>query len=168
MTRFVCSVLFLAVVLAAVPLRAANKPDPATGPKNVRVWTNGDLEALHGLGLISIVGTAVEEGTASDTAAQPSPIIHDQQWYSEQSEQLRAELERRTPQLQHYLQDLEDARTLRAVAGGIDLSETDVAITPQAGIEILQRRVDALQEKLDALEDQARRDGIPPGVLRGE
>lgn len=39
---------------------------------------------------------------------------------------------------------------------------------PDAGIEILQRRVHETQNELDALEDLVRHNGIPPGTLRGQ
>jgi hypothetical protein len=66
------------------------------------------------------------------------------------------------------MQILEDARSLTKMTGGINLDEGDVAITPQAGIEILQHRVGEEQARLDALEDMARRHDIPPGALRGQ
>jgi hypothetical protein len=46
--------------------------------------------------------------------------------------------------------------------------KADVGITPEAVIEILERRVKEVQTELDALEDLARRRGIPPGTLRGK
>jgi hypothetical protein len=66
------------------------------------------------------------------------------------------------------MQALEDAQSLRKMTGGINLDEGDIAITPEAAIEILQRRVGEEQARLDALEDMARRDDIPPGALRGQ
>ncbi len=54
------------------------------------------------------------------------------------------------------------------MTGGINLDGGDTGITPDASIEILQRRVDEIQSELDALEDLARHNGIPPGTLRGQ
>jgi hypothetical protein len=54
------------------------------------------------------------------------------------------------------------------VTGGLNLDYGDIGITPDAGIEILQRRAYEIQSKLDALEDLARHNGIPPSTLRGE
>ena len=95
-------------------------------------------------------------------------ITHDRQWYAEQSAKLHAELQRRETQLRQYRQALEDARSLRTTTGGINLNEGDIAITPEAGIEILQRRVREEQAELGALEDLARRHDVPPGALRGQ
>jgi hypothetical protein len=53
------------------------------------------------------------------------------------------------------------------VTGGINLEGGDIGITPDAGIEILRQRVQDTEGDLNALEDLARRDGIPPGTLRG-
>jgi hypothetical protein len=81
---------------------------------------------------------------------------------------LRDELEYRQSQLRQYQQAIDDARNLRESTGGIDLVGEDFAITPEAGIEILQQRVREEQEKLDDLEDLARRNDIEPGTLRGQ
>ena len=54
------------------------------------------------------------------------------------------------------------------MTGGINLDEGDIGITPEAGIEILQQRVNEAQTEFDALEDLARRNDIPPGTLRGQ
>ena|SRR5215469_8433926 len=166
MTRHTSISFCLALVSAAIPLRAANRPHAARNRRNSTVWTNDDLEKLHDLGLISIVGRTDKERSASEPALVPYAITHDRQWYAEQSAKLHAELERRETQLRQYRQALEDARSLRAT-GGINLSEDDIAITPEAAIEILQRRVREEEAKLDALEDLARRNGVPPGALRG-
>jgi len=168
MTRHPSIFFCLALVSAAIPLRAANRPHAERNRQDRAVWTNDDLEKLHGLGLISIVGPTDKKGSASETALGPYVIIHDRQWYAEQSAKLHAELERRETRLRQYRQALEDARSLRTTTGGINLNEGDIAITPEAGIEILQRRVREEQAELDALEDLARRHDVPPGALRGQ
>ncbi|HET8925334.1 MAG TPA: hypothetical protein VFN26_20295 [Candidatus Acidoferrum sp.] len=168
MTRHTCILVCLAFVSAAIPLRAVNRPHAGTAKQNSVAWTNDDLEKLHDLGLISIVGPTNEEVSASETGVGPYVMTDDRQWYAKQSAELHAELERRATQLRQYLQALEDARSLRKMTGGVSLDEGDIAITPEAGIEILQQRVGAQQAKLDALEDLARRRDIPPGVLRGQ
>jgi hypothetical protein len=152
----------------AIPLRAANKPRAGTESRNPVVWTNDDLEKLHSLGLISIVGRMDEEQLASASAPAPYVETQDPEWYAEQAAQLRDELERRRAQLHEYQRALEDARSLRETTGGIDVDEGDIGITPEAGIEFLRQRLNEAQMGLDALEDLARRKDIPPGTLRGE
>jgi hypothetical protein len=132
------------------------------------VWTNDDLEKLHRLGLISIVGRIDEERPTPASAPGPYVKTQDPEWYAEQAAKLRDELEYRQAQLREYRQALDDARSLRESTGGINLVGEDFAITPEAGIEILQQRVEEAQAEFDDLEDLARRNDIPPGTLRGQ
>ena len=55
MIRHLCISVCLALVSAAIPLRAANRSHAGTDSQNTVVWTNDDLEKPHSLGLISIV-----------------------------------------------------------------------------------------------------------------
>ena len=152
----------------AIPMRAANKPRAGTDSRKPVVWTNDDLEKLHSLGLISIVGRTDEEQLTSASAPAPYVETQDPEWYAGQAAQLRDELERRRAQLHEYQKALEDARSLRETTGGINVDEGDIGITPEAVIEILQHRVNETQAELDALQDLARRNDIPPGTLRGQ
>ena len=92
----------------------------------------------------------------------------DPEWYAVQAAELSEELERRQTQLREYRQAIDDARSLRKTTGGINLDEGDIAITPEAGIEILERHVNEVQTEINELEDLARRHDIPPGTLRGQ
>ena len=168
MTRHLYAALTLGLISVAIPLRAANRPHAGTDGQNTVVWTTDDLEKLHALGLISIVGQTDEERPTSAPAPGPYVRIQDPDWYAEQAAKLRDELERRQAQLREYRQALEDTRTLRKMTSGINLDEGDVGITPQAGVETLQRRVNEAQTEFDALGDLARRHGIPPGTLRSQ
>ena len=152
----------------AIPARAANKPRAGTDSQKIKVWTNDDLEKLHDVGLISIVGQVDEETSISESASRDYEITQDPEWYAEQAATLRAELEYRQAQLREYRQALDDARNLRESTGGINLVGEDFAITPEAGIEILQQRVMEERARLDDLEDLARRNDIEPGTLRDQ
>jgi hypothetical protein len=90
----------------------------------------------------------------------------DPEWYAEQAARLRDELERRRAQLDGYRQAIEDERSPKTMAGGIDLGGSDIGVTPEAGIEILKQRVMEEQARLDDLDDLARRNDIEPGTLR--
>jgi hypothetical protein len=153
---------------ARLPSRAANRPHAGSDSRNTVVWTNDDLERLHDLALICIVGRINEETPKSESLPQPYVKTQDPVWYAEQAARLRGELERRQAQLRGYQQALEDAQSLRKTTDAINLDEGDIGITPEAGIEILQQRVDKTQTVLDALEDLARHNDIPPGTLRGQ
>ena len=158
----------LGFVAVTIPLRAANRPHVATDSQNGMVWTNDDLERLHGLGLISIVGQIDQEESKPATARSEYVKTQDPEWYAEKSARLRDELERRRAELDRYRQAIEDARSLETATSGIDLDGGDVGITPQAGIENLQQRVSETETQLDGLEDLARRNYMPPGLLRGQ
>jgi hypothetical protein len=170
MNRYpVCSLaISMTLSILATPLRAASKPRAGTDGQSPVVWTNDDLARLHSFGLISIVGQSDEERPTSASAPVGYAKTQDPAWYAEQAAKLRDELQRRRAQLSGYRQALEDARSLKTTTGGINLDDGDIGITPEAGIEILQRRVNEAQTELDALEDLARRNDIEPGTLRGQ
>jgi len=73
----------------AIPMRAANKPRAGTDSRKPVVWTNDDLEKLHSLGLISIVGRTDEEQLTSASAPAPYVETQDPEWYAGQAAQLR-------------------------------------------------------------------------------
>jgi hypothetical protein len=163
---FVCS--SLALVTAAIPLRAADRPHAGRDSHTPMVWTNDDLAGLHRLGLISIVGQIAQERPTPASVPETYVKTQDPEWYAEQAARLRDQLENRQARLREYRQALDDARSLKKSTGGIDLLGEEFAITPEAGIEILRQRVTEEQERLDDLEDLARRNDIEPGTLRGQ
>ena len=168
MTHHTYAAVTLALISVAIPLRAANRPHAGTDSPDKMVWTNDDLETLHSRGLISVVGR-IEEGSPKQAPApRPYVRIQDPDWYAAQAAKLHAELERRQTQLSEYRQAIDDVRSLRETAGGINLDEGDLALTPEEGIEILERHVDEVQTEINELEDLARRHDIPPGTLRGQ
>jgi hypothetical protein len=167
--RHIHAAVTLGLILLAIPLRAATKPHGGTDRQTKTVWTNDDLDKLHALGLISIAGRERDDKKPTWAPANaPYLKTRDPDWYAAQAAKLRNELEYRQAQLRDYQQALDDARNLGKSTGGIDLVDEDFAITPDAGIAILQQRVNETQSKLDALEDSARRNDIEPGTLRGQ
>ncbi len=168
MNRYLCCAISFGLLAAAMPLRAADRPPPETGTHTTIVWTNDDLEKLHSFGLISVVGRIDEKRPTLAPASEMYARTRDPEWYAAQAAMLRDELERRQTQLSEYRQAIEDARSLRKTTGGVNLDEGDIAITPEAGIEILERHVSEVQAEINDLEDLARRHNIPPGTLRGQ
>jgi hypothetical protein len=168
MTRYTYAAVLLGLSSVAIPFRAANRPHAVTDRQNKVVWTNDELDKLHALGLISIVGREDDENP------NPAPVpaqylrIKRPAWYAEQAAKLRGELENRQAQLRNYQQALDEARNLSESTGGLNLADEESAITPEAGIEILQQRVSETQSELDDLQDLARRNDIEPGALRGQ
>jgi hypothetical protein len=166
------SYLTISLALALFPAvrssHAAPSPRARLSDQGAVVWTNEDLEKLRGLGLISIVGQALEETEANVAAPSPYVRTKDPQWYPEQASKLRAELESTESELQRYRQAVSNADSLQAMTGGINLEYGDLGITPEAGIEFLQQRQSEIQSQLDALEELARHNDIAPGILRGQ
>ncbi len=158
----------LGLISVAIPLRAASGPHAGTDRQSKVVWTNDDLDKLHDLRLISIVGRVDNEKPASASAPAQSVKAQGPEWYAQQAAKLHDELEYRQAQLREYQRALDDARSLRESTGGIVLVGEDFATTPEAGIQILQQRVSETQSELDDLEDLARRNDIEPGTLRGQ
>ena len=118
MTRYLYYAVILGVVSVAMPLRAANRPHAETDSQNTMVWTNDDLEKLHSLALISIVGSIDGERPTPAPAPRPYVRTQDPEWYAVQAAKLRDELERRQTQLSEYRQAIDDARSLRKTMGG--------------------------------------------------
>lgn len=146
----------------------STKARVVTVPGANLTWTNEDLERLGEVpGLVSIVGQAANESVQGTEAPVPQSRTEDPAWYAAQAASLHARLEAEQADLHGFMQALEDTRDLKATTGGVDLAEDDIGITPDATIDILQSRVHETQSELDTLEDLARRNGIPPGVLRG-
>ena len=168
MIRHFCLCFSLALAMAAIPSRAANRPHAGTDGQSKMVWTNDDLNKLHNLGLISIVGRDADEKPIPAPVPAQFMKTEDPGWYEGQAAILHDELEYRQAQLRDYQQAIDDARSLRVSTGGINLTDEDFATTPEAGIEILQQRVSETQSELVALEDLARRNDIEPGTLRGQ
>src|SRR5260370_33809127 len=115
----------------AIPVRAANKPRAGTDSHNAMVWTNNDVEKLHDLGLISIVGRMNEETPKPASLPQPYVKTQDAGGDAEQAAKLREELERSQAQLGGYRHAREDAQSLRGARRGINTWERDITITPE-------------------------------------
>ena len=168
MNRHLGITVTLALASIANPLCAANKQDTGTAKPSVMVWTNEDLGKLHALGLISIVGQINDEESATGSLPETYQQEQDPAWYADQAAQLRGELEDRQEQLREYRQAIDDTRSLKDTPGGVNFDDGDNCLTPRACTQLLQQYVNELQANLVELEDLARRNGIPPGVLRGQ
>lgn len=171
MNRYLSFTLAISVTLStlAIPLRAATKPHADKALEAKRTWTNDGLRRLRRIpALISIVGQA-NHGDVQDVDVPASlETAEDPAWYAAQAESLKTRLEAEQTSLRNFTQALEDARELKSTSACISLSEDDIGITPEATIDILQKRMRETQSELDALEDLARHNGIEPGILRGQ
>lgn len=145
-----------------------------------KVWTNDDLARLHDQGLISIIGQANSQQNPPQTtdsnaplqpaaSAAPEDSSRDPQWYAKQAAKIQQQLADAQDQLRRYQNALAAVRDNRSTSGGFVLDQPDIGITPEASLDILAERVRTLQQQSDDLAEQARRNGIEPGVLeRGQ
>jgi hypothetical protein len=163
------------VLSIACSSQAAGKPRPAQGNQNQpkKVWTNDDMDQLRARGLISIVGQESAEAPAQPPAEPASatfPVyqsrLDDPTWYSDKAADLRAELDRREAALNKQLTAIALA-TDRITQPGLNLDEDNAGVTPEAGVQVLQAKVQEIQAQMDELSDLARQHDIPPGDLRG-
>src|SRR5258707_12409990 len=117
MTHHAYAAVTLALISVAIPLRAANRPHVGTDSPDKMVWTNDDLEKLHRLGLISIVGRIDEERPTPASAPGPYVKTQDPEWYAEQAAKLRDELGYRQGQPPGKRTGREQRRRLRGQNG---------------------------------------------------
>jgi len=168
---FLPLMMALAITIAAVPAHSAEEAYPAQEQQRRRVWTNEDLEELQARGLISIVGPAADAAPAVAPAAPTeapryNSRMEDPAWYADQTAELQAQLNERMTALALARQNLAQARSLRQATGGINLAEANAGITPEDGLVALEARVSEVQSRFDELADLARRNYIPPSILR--
>src|ERR1700730_7801595 len=131
MTRHSIFTASLALLSAAIPLRAADRPHAGTDTRNKMVWTNEQLEKLHDLDLICIVGHVDEEKPKPATEPQSYVKFQDPSWYAQQAAELREELEHRRAQLGRYSHAIEDARSLKTTTAGQALDDGEKPIPTQ-------------------------------------
>jgi len=179
--------LFLAVVVAAGPAGArgavglgaqAGSGEKAKPKKAKKVWTNEDLERLRESSSISVLGgPAAPAGAPSKGAAEEAGgggekagaggaayvKAKDPQWYQQRMASLRAELERTEKEISRLQNFLQNPSTGQA---GLTLGQYNARLSPGNQIEQLERRREEVRRQIDDLEAEARRNGIPPGVLR--
>ena len=149
MTRYSFAAIVLALSSVAIPLRAANRPHAGTDSQSLVVWTTDDLERLHVPGFIGMVGRVNEEMPKSPSGPAPYVETRDPAWYAEQAAKLRDQLERKKAQLGGYRQGIEDGESLKTMTDGIDFDESNLGVTPEAGIAILQLRVSETRTEHD-------------------
>jgi hypothetical protein len=168
----------VAAVLAifiACSSQAAEKPRPAQAEQKqpTKVWMNDDMDQLRARGLISIVGQEPTATSGQPPATAPEPAypvyesrLDDPTWYADQAADLRAELDKREAALQEQRAAIALAAD-RITQPGISLNKPSAGVTPEAGVQVLQEKVQEVQNQLDELSDLARQHDITPGVLRG-
>lgn len=148
--------------------RAANKPRGGKPDTAKQIWTNDEIEKLRLRGLITFFSVPEK---APEAPAAAAPAVYDETkdptWYADQAAKLQAELANAQMELREYRKALDDARNLKRMTGGLALDQDTIAITPEAGLEMLERRVRDMAMQIDALEELRRRNEFLPGLTRG-
>jgi hypothetical protein len=138
-------------------------PESATAPAQAAAPEGAPAPAATETAAVGPQAAAAEPEAPE---AAPYDRTQDPMWYAEQAAELQAQLDGAVAALSQAQQGLALASS-RITQPGINLTQPNVGITPQAGIEILAARVRELQSQLDDLANLARQNDIPPGVLRG-
>lgn len=152
---------------AAVKAHALPRADAAAQ----KVWTNEDIPLLREMAPISIFSESVRsEATVARTpsdaagaAMQPLAKELDLRWYAEQRQTLQSHIDAD----QEQIRDIQQIQqTGDGISGAIPLDKNAPGLTPYATVEILQEQIAQVQAQIDDLQDLARRNGIPPAVVR--
>ena len=161
--------IVLVLFAAGRTMRAATQPHAGPSREANGTWTNEDLQRLNKVPeLISVVGQPSTKASQAVNAPASLSTTEDPNWYAARAALLNARLEAEQADLRKFTQALDDARELKSTTGGVNLTEDDIGITPEATIDILKNRVRETQSGLDSLEDLARQNSVLPGVLRGQ
>jgi hypothetical protein len=169
---FILAVVCTTTGATAAPTGAKPAQRPARPGMTSFVWTNDEIDMLRqGNVPVSTVGGQSGQ-TPPVVIAAPSELASydrtkDPDWYAGQAAILRAEIDARQADLTKQQAALADARNERQTDPGVDMDRGNAGVTPEAGVEVLEARVQEAQGELDALADLARQNGIPPAALRG-
>jgi vacuolar-type H+-ATPase subunit I/STV1 len=154
---------------APSPSQSAS-PAPATSPaqppnanadakKTKKVWTNDDVNGLHGP--VSVVGNSKNLGKGGPDAKA------DGQYIANTRQELR-KLESQLDDTNKQLRDLKDFSEGKAPAtsSGYPINKGYNRVPVDQQITSLEDKTKQLRDKIDALLDEARKKGVDPGDLR--
>jgi len=132
---------------------------PIPNAKPAKVWTNDEIDALHGSHSVSVVGNRPPQNVSATSKGYS--LEKDPAWYRRQLEPLRAQIDRLDGQI----------AKMQAFLNGEIVSDRaslhpKMVPTPQEQLKQMQDKRQADQEKMDDLLDRARHNGIEPGALR--
>lgn len=151
----VCLSLALTVALAALPAAPQRS-----------VWTNDEIDLLPPGQAVSVPGsvTPATEAPAVEAPLAPYQRDLDPEWYRAQLavvEQQVTLVNARMTQLRAFLANPRDN-----AEPGLRLDVSETGLSPANELELLELRRRALLEQASEIEEQVRRAGFPPGILR--
>jgi hypothetical protein len=166
----------LALALALGPSSEAQQAQRRPPQKAKKVWTNDDIDALRARVPLSVTGqelpAAAAEPAAGEKAAgeatakgplEPYVRERDPKYYQQRYAALRAEVDRIDAEIRRLREFRANPNTGQQ---GLALGAENLSLTPENQIQLLEERRRKVQQDISDLEDQARRAGIPLGLLR--
>jgi hypothetical protein len=171
---FVAALFALACFAPAMASQAAPPQEQPPAKKAKKIWTNEDLEALRPSGVASsatpsaIPSAAGEAPTGEESAAKTAAEKKDKEEdpvekLRKRLTPLREEVDSIDTQLRSLRQNRSSGRT---TGGGMDVSKTSGGMNTEDQIVQLEKRRGDLLRQIADIEDEARRAGMAPGVIR--
>jgi hypothetical protein len=173
-----CVVTLFALACSAPAWASQAAPPQKQSPakKAKKVWTNEDLEALRPSGVASSAApsaspsAAAEAPTGAEIAAKAAAEKKDNVKEEDPVEKLRKRLtplREEVDSIDTQLRSLRQNRSSgRTSGGGMDVSKTSGGMNTEDQIAQLEKRRADLLRQIAAIEDEARRAGMAPGVIR--
>jgi hypothetical protein len=155
--------------------KAATPQDGTPGqsadkPKKKKVWTNDEIATVGGPGSISVVGNTKDAKSSRSAAPEMTGDQGTNSPRQRQIAQYRERLHQLNNQLEATDRQISDLRNFKATntsaSGGINMNHR-YSMTPiEEQVKNLEEKKKQLQAQIGAVEDQARKEGVEPGLLR--
>lgn len=137
---------------------------PNSSTKPAKVWTNDEIDVLHGDHGVSVVGKNGQNTGATSAKPKGYSMEKGPDWYRKQLQPLQAEIDQLNAQIEKTKAFLSGERVNDAPAA--TGAYYGVAGNPQDQLRKLEDRRDKDLSKVNDLLDRARHNDIPPGDLR--
>jgi len=138
-----------------------------TRPK--KVWTNEEISGVGGDGAISVVGKAGGgDSNPSSNSVQKSAAVSSAR--EKQAATYRDRIHQLNNQLETIDKKIAELRNFKAdnssPSGGIDMHHGYYMTPMEDQVKALEEKKKQILTQIDAVQDQARKNGFEPGLLR--
>jgi hypothetical protein len=138
-----------------------------TRPK--KVWTNDEVSNVGGDGAISVVGKA-GGGDANSSSSSDQKSAAGSSAREKQAAAYRDRIHQLNNQLETIDKKIAELRNFKAdnssPSGGIDMHHGYYMTPMEDQVKQLEEKKKQIQAQIDAVQDQARKNGFEPGLLR--
>ncbi|HEY8716181.1 MAG TPA: hypothetical protein VIM00_12445 [Candidatus Acidoferrum sp.] len=139
-------------------------------PKAKKVWTNDEISSAGGAGGISVVGKDPDSDSKVPSKNGGSRLAHSNAERDKQIVAWRARLRQLHGQMEMTDQKIAELRNFKgdngSAYGGIILSHKHSMTPIEEQIKTQEEKKKSIQAEIDAVEEQARKSGVEPGLLR--